>query len=260
MTDFKPILAKDFDASKVNFTYAKVMSSGAKLFFLEYDGGPLFIQSPEMSLAFDPQMFEDGPDAKYSVKSSLNLSNENCKEFFEKMTGFDERLKDLGKTNSVEWFKKKNISDDVIDSMFTQTVKEHMNQETGEPSGRYPPTFGFKVKKKDNKILCRCFDENRVEINLNDADGDNYLPIDKVLKKNTSVKGLFKCDFVWHSPGKFGCTWSAQQLKVKIPRGFDEFAFIEDEDDADTERLTEVKFVESGSDEEEEEEAVVEDA
>jgi len=259
MTDFKPILAKDFDASKVNFTYAKVMSSGAKLFFLEYDGGPLFIQSPEMSLAFDPQMFEDGPDAKYSVKSSLNLSNENCKEFFEKMTGFDERLKDLGKTNSVEWFKKKNISDDVIDSMFTQTVKEHMDQETGEPSGRYPPTFGFKVKKKDNKILCRCFDENRVEINLNDADGDNYLPIDKVLKKNTSVKGLFKCDFVWHSPGKFGCTWSAQQLKVKIPKGFDEFAFIEDEDDADTERLTEVKFVESGSDEEEEE-AVVEDA
>ena len=259
MTDFKPILAKDFDASKVNFTYAKVMSSGAKLFFLDYDGGPLFIQSPEMSLAFDPQMFEDGPDAKYSVKSSLNLSNENCKEFFEKMTGFDERLKDLGKTNSVEWFKKKNISDDVIDSMFTQTVKEHMDQETGEPSGRYPPTFGFKVKKKDNKILCRCFDENRVEINLNDASADNYLPIDKVLKKNTSVKGLFKCDFVWHSPGKFGCTWSAQQLKVKIPKGFDEFAFIEDEDDADTERLAEAKFVESGSDEDEEE-SVVEDA
>jgi len=256
MTDFKPILAKDFDASKVNFTYAKVMSSGAKLFFLDYDGGPLFIQSPEMSLAFDPQMFEDGPDAKYSVKSSLNLSNENCKEFFEKMTGFDERLKDLGKTNSVEWFKKKNISDDVIDSMFTQTVKEHMDQETGEPSGRYPPTFGFKVKKKDNKILCRCFDENRVEINLNDADGDNHLPIDKVLKKNTSVKGLFKCDFVWHSPGKFGCTWSAQQLKVKIPKGFDEFAFIEEEDDADTERLAEATFVESGS----EEEAEVEDA
>ena len=253
MTDFKPILAKDFDPSKVNFTYAKVMSSGAKLFFLDYDGGPLFIQSPEMSLAFDPQMFEDGPDAKYSVKSSLNLSNSNCKEFFEKMIGFDERLKSLGKENSVEWFKKKNISDDVIDSMFTPTAKEHIDQETGEPSGRYPPTFGFKVKKKDNKILCRCFDESKVEINFNDKTSENHLPIEKVLKKNTSVKGLFKCDFVWHSPGKFGCTWSAQQLKVKVPKGFDEYAFMDDEDDAETaetERLSEATFVESESEEE----------
>ena len=257
MADFKPILAKDFDPTKVNFTYAKVMSSGAKLFFLDYGGDPLFIQSPEMPLAFDPQMFEDGPDAKYSVKSSLNLSDENCKLFFEKMTGFDEKLKELGKANSTEWFKKKNLSDDVIDSMFTQTVKEHMDQDSGEPSGRYPPTFGFKVKKRDNKIMCRIFDENRAEINLNDSEAENYMSVDKVLKKGTSVKGLFKCDFVWHSPGKFGCTWSAQQLKVKIPKGFDEYAFMDDgEDEAEAERLSEAKFVESES----EEEGEVEDA
>jgi len=252
MSDFKPILAKDFDASKVNFTYSKAMSSGAKLFFLDYDGQPLFIQSPEMSLAFDPQMFEDGPDAKYSVKSSLNLSNENCKEFFDKMSGFDERLKDLGKTNSVEWFRKKDVSDDVIDSMFAGTVREHMDAETGEPSGRYAPTFGFKVKKKDNKIMCRCFDETKTEINFNDPEAANHMALDKILKKNTSVKGLFKCDFVWHSPGKFGCTWSAVQLKVKVPKGFDEYAFMDDEDDAaESERLSEVKFVPSDSDEEE---------
>lgn len=139
---------------------------------------------------------------------------------------------------------------------FSSTVREHIDQESGEPSGRYPPTFGFKVKKRDNKIMCRCFDEDRKEIDLNDKDAENHMPIDKVLKKNTSVKGLFKCDFVWHSPGKFGCSWSAQQLKVKIPKGFDEFAFVED-DEEEVERLSNVAFVES---EEEEEEVVVEDA
>jgi len=256
MSDFAPILSKDFDASKVNFTYAKVMGSGAKLFFLDYGGKPLFIQSPEMSLTFDPQVFEDGPDAKYNIKSSLTLSNAQCKEFYEKMQSFDDRLKALGKENSQEWFKKKNVSDDVIDSMFSSTVREHIDQESGEPSGRYPPTFGFKVKKRDNKIMCRCFDEDRKEIDLNDKDAENHMPIDKVLKKNTSVKGLFKCDFVWHSPGKFGCSWSAQQLKVKIPKGFDEFAFVED-DEEEVERLSNAAFVES---EEEEEEEVVEEA
>jgi len=252
MADFRPVLAKDFDPSKVNFTNARVMGSGAKLFFIEYNGGPLVIQSPEMPLTFDPQIFEDGPNAKYSVKTSLNMSNDQCKEFYEKMTLFDERLKTLGKENSQEWFKKKNMSDEVIDSMYTQCVKEHMDQETGEPSGRYPPSYSFKVKKKDDKIMCRCFDENKKELNFNDEEGEDHLAITDALKKNSSIKGLFKCDFVWHSPGKFGCTWSAQQLKVKVAKSFsDGYAFNDDDDDEkDAERISQAQFVESEEEEE----------
>jgi hypothetical protein len=260
MADFEPILVKNFDASKVNYTSSKVMAgTGAKLFFLDYDGGPLVIQSPEMPLTFDPRMYpEDTGDNwdKCDVKSSLNLSNESCKVFYEKMNDFDNRIKELAKENSVEWFKKKNMSDEVIDSMFYPTAKDHIDQETGELSGRFPPMFGFKVKKKDGNIMCRCFDENKVEINLNNPEGDNHMKVDNILKKNTSVKGLLKCDFIWGPPSKLGVTWSAQQLKVKVPKGFDEFAFIEDEDDKEAERLSNIKFVESES----EDEASVEEA
>jgi len=255
MSEFRPILIKELDVEKVNFTRATTMPNGAKLFFLEYNGVPLVIQSPEMSVPFDPQIFEEGPNAKWSVKTSLNLSTPLSKEFFEKMTLFDNRLKELGKENAQEWFKKKNVSDDVIESMYSQSVREHMDQETGEPSGRYPPTFGFKVKKRDGNIMCRCFDENKDEINFNNPEAENHMMVDKVIKKNSTIKGLFKCDFVWHSPGKFGCSWSAQQLKVKTPKGFDGYAFNDDDDEDDTERLAKTSFVES-----EEEEEVVEDA
>tara|TARA_B000000532_G_C18840997_1_gene394991 strand:+ start:544 stop:1323 length:780 start_codon:yes stop_codon:yes gene_type:complete len=256
MADFRPVLAKDFDPSKVNFTNSRVMGSGAKLFFLEYNGGPLVIQSPDMPVTFDPQVFEEGPDAKYSVKTSLNMSNEQCKEFYEKMSQFDDRLKQLGKENSQEWFKKKNMSDEVVDSMYTQCVKEHIDQETGEPSGRYPPSFSFKVKKKEGNILCRCFDENREELNFNNPDADNHVMVADVLKKNSSIKGLFKCDFIWHSPGKFGCTWSAQQLKVKVAKSFsDGYAFMDDDEEGkDDERISQAQIIES--DEEDEEELV----
>ena len=252
MADFKPVLPKDFDASKVSFAYAKAMSSGAKLFFLEYDGSPLYIQSPEMAVTFDPQVFEDGPDAKYNIKTNLILSNESCKVFHDKMLEFDEKIKELAKENSKEWFKKKNISDDVVESMFTPTIKVYIDPESGEPTGRFPPSFGFKVKKKENKIQCRCFTEDRREINFNDKDGEDYMEFNKCLKKNSQVKGLFKCDFVWHSPGKFGCTWSAQQLRVKIPKGFDEYAFMDDSDEDEvSEKLQQGNYVESESDEEE---------
>ena len=251
MADFTPVRFEDFEPLKVNFTTAKVMSSGAKLFFLEYNGGPLVIQSPDMPITFDPQAFEEGDTAKYSVKTSLNMSNEKCKEFYNKMKLFDGRLKELGKANSQDWFKKKNMSDEVIESMYTACVKEHIDQDTGEPSGRYPPSFGFKVKKKDNKILCKCYDENRKEINFNNPDGENHMVLTDVLKKNSSIKGLFKCDFIWHSPGKFGCTWSALQLKVKIAKSFsDGYAFDDDEEDAnDAERISNVQFVESEEEE-----------
>ena len=256
MADFRPVLAKDFDPSKVNFTNSRVMGSGAKLFFLEYNGGPLVIQSPDMPVTFDPQVFEEGPDAKYSVKTSLNMSNEQCKEFYEKMSQFDDRLKQLGKENSQEWFKKKNMSDEVVDSMYTQCVKEHIDQETGEPSGRYPPSFSFKVKKKEGNILCRCFDEKREELNFNNPDADNHVKVADILKKNSSIKGLFKCDFIWHSPGKFGCTWSAQQLKVKVAKSFsDGYAFMDDDEEGkDDERISQAQIIES--DEEDEEEVV----
>ena len=259
MADFAPVLAKAFEPSKVNFTNSKVMGSGAKLFFLEYNGGPLVIQSPDMPITFDPQAFEDGDNAKYSVKTSLNMSIVQCKEFCEKMSQFDDRLKELGKDNSQEWFKKKNMSNEVIDSMYTACVKEHIDQDTGEPSGRYPPSFSFKVKKKDGRILCKCFDENRKEINFNNPEGENHMELTNVLKKNSSIKGLFKCDFVWHSPGKFGCTWSALQLKVKVAKGFsDGYAFNDDdEDEKDAERISQAQFVESEEEEEEEEEEVV---
>ena len=252
MADFQPILPKDFDASKVSFAYAKAMSSGAKLFFLEYDGAPLYVQSPEMAVTFDPQVFEDGPDAKYNIKTNLILSNESCKVFHDKMLEFDEKIKELAKDNSKEWFKKKNISDDVVESMFTPTIKVYVDPESGEPTGRFPPSFGFKVKKKEGKIQCRCFTEDKQEINFNDKDGENYMEFNKCLKKNSQVKGLFKCDFVWHSPGKFGCTWSAQQLRVKIPKGFDEYAFMDDSDEDEvSEKLQQGNYVESDSDEEE---------
>ena len=261
MSDFEPILPKDFDVSKVKFNRTSTMANGAKLFYLDYEGEPIYIQSPEMSLAFDPQVFDDGPNAKYNIRANMNLSNDTCKMFHDKMLEFDEKIKELGKENSVEWFKKKNISNDVIESMITPTIKAYVDSETGEPNGRYPPSFGFKVKKRDENIQCRLFNGSEPKIlvnnkmshpviNLNDKEGENYIDFTKCMKKNTLVKGIFKCDFVWHSPGKFGCTWSAQQLRVKIPKGFDEYAFMDDSDDDDglAEKLNQGNYVDTDSD------------
>ena len=260
------VLPKEFDPSKVKFSYSKTMPSGARLFFIEYNGSPLYLQSPEMALSWDASSYEDGPNSKYSVKTNMNLTQESTKVFHDKMLEFDERLKELAKENSVEWFKKKNMSNDAIEALFKPTIKAYQDSETGEFTGKFPPQFSFKMKKKDGNIECACFNGSlpkekkangkmgHPDINFNEPDKDGYIPFEKCLKKNTLVKGIFKCDFVWGPPSKFGCTWSAQQLRIKVPESFDEFAFREDSDDEDcAEKLAQgTTFVDTDSEEEEE--------
>lgn len=73
----------------------------------------------------------------------------------------------------------------------------------------------------------------------------------KCVKRNTQVKGIFKCDFVWGPPSKFGCTWSAQQVRIKVPKTLDEYAFMEDSDEENSVSLQNDGFVDTESEEEE---------
>jgi hypothetical protein len=51
------------------------------------------------------------------------------------------------------------------------------------------------------------------------------------------IKSVLKCNGIWIANGKFGCTWRAEQIRVKVPEGgLKEFAILsdsEDEDDSD---------------------------
>lgn len=265
--EFTPILPKDFDISKVEFTQVKTMPSGAKLIFMTYEGGPIHLQSPEMKITWDPQVFQDDTkNVKYNMKASVNPSaSRTSKIFHDKMIEFDTMLKKSAEENSVEWFKKKNVSADVIESMITPTIRDHIDVETGEPSGRYPPTFGFKIRKKDDKIQCGCFNgsvrlnegEKAPKYNFNDKSKDDYTEFDNYIKKNTLIKGIFQAEFVWINPGKFGFSWSAHQLRIKVPKNFDEYAFMEDSDEEqEAEKLAQGNFVDTDSDNSEDGEVV----
>ena len=69
-----------------------------------------------------------------------------------------------------------------------------------------------------------------------------------------------KCNGIWIANGKFGCTWRAEQILVKIPEGgLDDFAIItddEDEEETSTTRgdVNKETLLEDTTDEEQEQE------
>ena len=99
-------------------------------------------------------------------------------------------------------------------------IKISTDEETGEPNGKFPPRFAFKINKYDNVHQCKVYDSNRKLFNIDNPDKDDYKSLSEdVLVKGASMSVGLKCNGIWIANGKFGCTWKAEQIRVKLPEG-----------------------------------------
>ena len=223
----------EFDVTKIKYSPIKALDNGAKVSYINYNGdnNPIRLQTTECELPFDGGYYEDAKAncGKFSVKISLKESP----EFSEKIKEFDTKIKADALKNSKEWFKKAKMTPDAIEAMYTEMLKESRNIETGELDDKYPPQFNYKVVIRDGKCECRFFDEKKVKIDIPILDGsmsDHILS--RNLVKGAKIKALLKCNGIWVSGTKFGCTWRAEQIQISVPEDLDEFAFREsDEED-----------------------------
>jgi hypothetical protein len=241
--------------SKISLSTPKTLDNGGKMIFLNYDGGmsPLFLQTPEVEIPFDPSYYSDSDTSgKYQIKFSLKNMEDNpdIKAFHDKIQSLDELLKQKAIDNSVPWFKKKTMTIDTIDSLYSPMIKVSIDAETGEPNGKYPPSFGFKVVKKDNKVLCTLYDKQK---NVFDVNKETDSPVDilNVLRKGSKIKAVLKCNGVWLANGKFGCTWRAEQVRATIPEGgLKDFAIQTDSEDEGDEVVNEKVLIDDSDEDE----------
>jgi len=243
------MVASQLELSKITFSDVKTIAGGPKLIFLNMGNNPFYIQTPELDLPFDSELYNDGGkegEGKININVSLKGFTEVAvvKDFHDKMCELDEIIKVKASENSVAWFKKAKMSQETVDSLYTNMIRVSKDPETGEPNGKFAPTFRFKVEMKNHDWKCRFFDENKVEIDLTEN------AVLDLIKMKTKVQALIKCTSVWIAGGKFGCSWKAEQIIVKREKTLDKFAFI-DIDDKDDEPDGD-QFVNSESDEEEE--------
>jgi hypothetical protein len=164
--------------------------------------------------------------------------------------------------NSQAWFRKPKLSEETLKELYTPMVKVSTDPETGEPNGKYPDSFGFKVVKRDGKFKdFKIYNQDKVVFDVN-GETDNPTDITKVLVKGSLIKVVLKCNSIWIANGKFGCGWKAEQIRVKVPEGgLQEFAIMSDseDEDEDVEERPASNMIEDSSDEEVEKEEPVKD-
>ena len=105
------------------------------------------------------------------------------------------------------------------------------------------------------------YNSEKVYYDVN-GETDNPTTVERVLVKGAKVKVVLKCNGIWVANGKFGCTWRAEQMLVKVPEGgLNEFAIQSDSDDEDDSNVDEkpTNLIEDSDDDDDKEEKVEEE-
>lgn len=231
--------ASEVKVSNLTFSEPKKLPNGGYQIYLNNGYGPLYVQSPNANVLWDTKYYADNETGgKYTVQFSLtNMENDkSMKDFHDMLLSIDQHVIDAAYENRKDWFGAKfnKHSKETIESLYTNMVKVHVDKETGEPSGRFPPSFQFKIAKRDGVHQCKVYDNNRRLFNIDDENGNDFKSLSEdILVKNASMGVVLRCNGIWVINGKFGCTWRAEQLKVEVPEKAlgDGYAFRDDDDD-----------------------------
>lgn len=202
-----------FDSSKVTYSEVKSFGTHSKNAFVIYNNDSnLGLKLPKMRMPFGVSTYEEeGQNPKHVVDVSFDTDNTDpkVKKFYEAIEEFDKKLLSDAKHNSLAWLKKKKVTDSVLETLYSPSIKKHKNKTTGEYTNEYPPKFRGKLMFRDGKMKCSVFDHNRKKI-----DGDAL----GMLSRGAFITGIVKCTGIWFSNGKFGATWAFEQIKLDKPR------------------------------------------
>ena len=245
-TKFKPLKPEQIDTSKIEIGQLKKLDNGASIAYVNLSSKPIYVKTSEFGVPFGAQYWPDSVDnsGKWSVK--VNLKGEGSETMVQMLRDFDTKIKEEAIKNCVSWFKKRNLTADTIDTLYTPMLKESLDPETGEPNGKYPPGFAFKIVKRDGNVSCKVYLTKDHVYNLTEEGHEKYANLETLIGKGSRVKLLLRCNGIWVANGKFGCTWRAEQIKVSPAESFDEYAF--DETDEEVERI-DGNFVDSSDEE-----------
>jgi hypothetical protein len=219
MSSGTPVTYKKFLTSNLKLSQIKTTPRGAKVVWVNYNEGPisgsLYLQTPfGLRAPMGITKWEnEGQNPSYELLLSLN--GEEGKEFADKLSEFDEFVKNEALSKSKEWFKKNIDNMVVVETLYNPTLRLPRDKDTGEVTDKYPPSFRAKIPmSSEGKPECEVYEivnGKPISVDLEDL-------MERKSLKGASVTAIVKCSGIWF-PQKFSASWQVQQLLIETNSG-----------------------------------------
>jgi hypothetical protein len=219
------VLASTFNTQKLSFSQIRVLDSGGKQAYMNYDGGMFVFQTPSCSLPYGMSAFDKAGPVKYSVELSLRGYDEEgskMEQFYEALESLDDWMIEQGVKNSKQWFKSE-LSRDVVKAFYTPMIRISKDKD-GNPKP-YPPTIkcSLRQKRDSQDFDVQCYDDKRQLY--------RGIPLEELLVKGTQMTSLVQCTGIWFAGSKYGLSWKLVQSVIsKLPQSARGFNFVDDGD------------------------------
>jgi len=217
------VAPSSFDVSNISITAPKLLPSGAKQAYLNYDSRSLTMQVGSLPVPYGMSAYDKAGPVKYSVDMSLRGyegENPKAKAIFDCFSALDNYMIEQGVKNSKAWFKA-DLSKDVVKAFYTPSLRFSKDAE-GNPKP-YPPTVKVTLKQRDGKFETAVYDDKKRPM--------TDIPMEEVLVKGANLTALIQCTGVWFAGSKYGLSWKAVQIRVDtLPERIRGFAFLDDGD------------------------------
>lgn len=241
--DYTPILAKNFDVSKIRYGPVK-KTSISKSVYVNYGGDKCVLQFPSMHVPYgvsDSSLLNKDNSTKlpnYTMNVSFKGIDENpaVKNLFTKLQAIEEKIKNDVFENRVAWLSDR-YDDDVrlVSRLFSSNIQLDKDKETKKVLNRYPPTFRAKVPSvseiDDESVVQTTFKFDASDMENNEIQFGNIISNLKGAKAQLIIQLMG----LWFAGGKYGCTWKVMSGRFQIARSV-KYTYVEDSDEEATEK------------------------
>jgi hypothetical protein len=212
----EPIIANEFDITKVAYGIPRTLDSGAKHIRISYKKGPFIVQTPDMIAPFGMNRWENpGSAAKHSIELSFKDIEDRpeLQEFKAMIKALDDKFVNDVFNGVLPTHQKKFTSRDVVDVLYQPMFKIAKDE-------KFPPNFKITLpvgEKEEFNFPTYTMDKSRVP---------RLTDLKQVQTKGAVCTVIMQCVGIWVAGGSnFGCTWKATQLRVQPPVSKTDYAF-----------------------------------
>ena len=228
------LLPKQFNVDKIKYSEMKVMKSGAKSVYVNYQGSKINLQTPVLNIPYgvndNMQFIKDDPKNIETQKFDITVSfkgideNPKIKTFHDKLIELENKIMEDAFTNRVSWFKNNfDGNKGTVSNMFSRIIRRDKDKETGMYADKYPPTFKAKIPYNSQEDK---FDFDAYDMDNGEIDFKEYVSN----LKGGKAQFIIQLNGIWFSAGMFGCSWkivSAKFQKINSSK----LTFVKDSDD-----------------------------